>query len=133
MRTARRNDFRTAAAAALGALALGLLAPCAPAQIAGSFGGRGQPAPQIGLQNLGRDEAGAFIRIEGSCELRLPADGLRVVFALTSENAVATECWKVQRARREEFVAALAKAGLAADAIEVDFISMLLVFDWKLE
>jgi uncharacterized protein YggE len=126
-RTRRRRRFTIA----LAALLLAVASARAPAQHSGTLGGRSVAPPPFGPPRLACDEAGAFIRIEGSCELRVPADGLRVVFAITSEAASASECWKAQRARRDDFLDALAKAGFSADAVEVDYIGMLPVFDWK--
>jgi uncharacterized protein YggE len=114
------------------AVVSGALAHDAQAQVSGSFGGRGQASrPETG--RLGVEEAGSFIAIEGSCELRVAAEGLRVVFAIATDAATPTECWAKQRTHRAAFVDALAAAGLAGDAVQVDFISMLPVYDWKQE
>lgn len=131
--TTRGASRRTARVAALAGVSALLAFARAPAQISGSIGGREIPPPRLGLSRLPRDEAGAFVRIDGSCELRVPADGLRIVFAITSEAATASDCWKAQRERRDGFVDALRSAGLASDSVEVDFIGMLPVYDWKQE
>lgn len=104
----------------------------ASAQVGGASAGRSSP-PATSLARLAPEDAGSFIAIEGSVELRLPADGLRVVFAIVTEAAAPTEYWQRQLARRSQFVATLAGAGLAGDAIEVDFINLLPVFSWRQE
>lgn len=130
MRLVHPRKFGTTA---LSVLALAALSAPSPAQHSGTIGGRATAPTRLGPSRLPREEAGAFIRIEGSCELRVPADGLRIVFAVTSEAEAAAACWNAQRERRDAFVDALIQSGVAADSVEVDFIGMLPVYSWKHE
>ncbi len=117
---------------ALVAVAASAFAPDARGQVSGAFGGQGH-AGRREAGRLGVEEAGSFIAIEGSCELRFAADGLRVVFAIATDAATPTACWAKQRTHRAAFLEALAEVGMAGDAVQVDFISMLPVYDWKQE
>lgn len=109
-----------------------LMGGVASAQVGGSHGGI-ESGVRADAPRLSPEVAGSFIAIEGTSEIRLPADGLRVVFAIATDAETPIACWARQRARRESFLAALAQAGISSDVVQVDFISILPVFGWKQE
>jgi len=116
----------------LGLLVAFSLSAAASGQVSGSRGGT--LAGDVGARpRLSPEDAGAFIAIEGSCELRVAADLLRVVFAVSSEGATPADCWAAQKQQRQAFLDVLPAGGVAPTDVQVDFIGVLPVYDWKQE
>lgn len=110
-----------------------LLAPPAPAQSSGS---RGHVVRSpLSLDPGGPDHFAAehYIVISGSAELRRKPTRLRVVLAITAAGKNPAECEQEQARRQDALRAALAGAGVGPDAVHMDFISMLPVYEWFIE
>ncbi|MHC4404682.1 MAG: SIMPL domain-containing protein [Planctomycetota bacterium] len=74
-----------------------------------------------------------YITIEGKVEKRLDPTALRIVLAILVEQPTAPACQSECRKREEELVKALKGPGVDPDAIVVDFISILPVYEWEIE
>lgn len=72
-----------------------------------------------------------YITIEGKVEERLEPTALRIVLALLVEQPTASDCEAECRRREEEFLKALVDLKISRDAIVVDFISVLPVYQWE--
>jgi uncharacterized protein YggE len=74
-----------------------------------------------------------FVTIEGKAEKRLDPTALRIVLALLVEESTAAECQSTSQKREAELLKALKALKIGDDAIVVDFISILPVYQWEVE
>jgi len=74
-----------------------------------------------------------YIKIQGRAEIRVEPTGIRVVFAVTTKGDTPSGCREKNLAKSSLFLAALKKAGFAKEAFSTDFISMLPVYEWRIE
>ena len=105
----------------------------APAQDAGMRGGVSRVTIDRGRAEPDPDSIDRFIAVEGKVEIRVEPTEIRVVLALTSEGVTAQGCEDDNKRKSDALLTALRDVGIAADAMRVDFISVLPVYDWKIE
>ena len=74
-----------------------------------------------------------YITIEGKAEKRIEPTALRLVLAIMIEKPDSPECETACREMEETLVKALEDLKIERDAIVVDFISILPVYEWKVE
>lgn len=104
------------------------------AQSSGSRGvGRDGAVSYGGLPELSLETAQAYITIEGTAEVRLVPDEIRVVMAITSEGLTAEAC-RAQSADTLGKLKTLWKAGGIDDEhITVDFIAVVPFYQWEIQ
>ena len=100
-----------------------------PAQSSGNVGGT-RSAADPGFPLLAHEAAERYIVVDGSAELRVRPDALRIVFAVTTESVDPRACHAENQQRCTAFEGALGKLGLKPEAITRDLIAMLPVYDW---
>ncbi|MFO7906670.1 MAG: SIMPL domain-containing protein [Planctomycetota bacterium] len=74
-----------------------------------------------------------FITIEGKVEKRLDPTALRIVLALLVEQPTAADCQRTAQQREAELIEALKGMDIDGEAVVVDFISILPVYQWQVE
>ena len=104
------------------------------AQSSGSRGvSRGGGTPYLGLPELSREVAEGYITIEGTAEVRLAPDQIRVVMAITADAASAKAC----RLQTNETLATLKRAwaelDIDDDQVTVDFIAVVPHYEWEIK
>ncbi len=81
---------------------------------------------------LDSDSALNFITIDGTAQLRMPPEEIRVVLAITSEAETAAECQQANAERIEAVRAGWKEMEIDEENIVEDFISVLPVYEWRL-
>ncbi len=115
-----------------------VVALCVPdhvgAQSSGSRGGmvEGQ-VPRQSLPQLDYELAQRFIMIDGSAEVRVEPDQIRVVLAVTNEAVTAEQCQAEIQATVTKLMTAWRELKIAPDKIVVDFIAVLPRYEWAFE
>ncbi|MGI9455880.1 MAG: SIMPL domain-containing protein [Aeoliella sp.] len=112
----------------------------APAQGFGGAGGFGvgqtgdsNPATSWSLgPELTSDGALNYITIEGTAELRVSPEEIRVVLAITSESETADECQTKNAERVNAVLASWKELDVPVDDVVEDFISVLPVYEWRI-
>jgi uncharacterized protein YggE len=74
-----------------------------------------------------------YITIEGKAEKRVEPTALRIVLAIMVEKPNSSECETACREMEEKLTKALEDLKIERIAIVVDFISILPVYEWKIE
>jgi len=104
------------------------------AQFGGSRAGVEENSRGISaLPHLDREIAEGYIAIDGRAEIRVRPTEIRVVLAVTSEDASAQECQQTIAATIARLKAAWVKLEIAPQDIVEDFIAVLPAYQWKLE
>lgn len=116
--------------AVLAVLALVLTLETADAQ---TFGARADPESLAITAGTTLDPRAIenYITIEGKVEKRVEPTALRIVLAIMVEKPNSSECETACREMEEKLVNALEALEIDAEAIVVDFISILPVYEWK--
>ncbi len=112
-------------------VSLSLMAAAA-AQAAGQRGATQEPPLVLRLQPPDDATAERVITIEAVGEVRAAPSALRVVCAVSSSAATAAAASIATRELVATTSERLAAAGVAADAIDVDFIAAVPVFAWQI-
>ncbi|MEX2139260.1 MAG: SIMPL domain-containing protein [Pirellulales bacterium] len=113
------------------------------AQGFGGFGGAGNAPERAGLAEGAWDSAREvpllppenalnFITIDGTADLRVVPEGIRVVLAITSEAETADGCQEKNAAQVQAVLKAWADLKIAEENIVEDFINVLPVYEWRL-
>ena len=92
---------------------------------------RGQLDP--GFPTLDHEAAEKYIMIEGSAEVRLPPDEIRVVMAVTHEAETAEACRNRIDGVVGELQGSWRAMGIPAESVVVDFIAVLPRYAWAFE
>jgi uncharacterized protein YggE len=111
------------------------------AQGAGGFGGAGnaraglseadwEPARELPL--LPPENALSFITIDGTADVRVVPEGIRVVLAITTQAETAESCQEKNAAQVQAVRKAWADLQIAPENIVEDFINVLPVYEWRL-
>lgn len=123
------------------ALTVLCLSSVALAQGMGGFGGQpGPPGPGAAARWLPDSEAPvmptdralSFISVVGTAELLVEPEGIRVVFAITSEAETAQACQEKNAARVQALVKAWTALSIPEKDVVEDFINVLPVYEWRL-
>lgn len=112
---------------------LGLAAPMAVAQMAGSRGGVTQVGEPDGLPSLSKETVESFITVEGRAEVRVKPTQIRIVLAVTHQGATAQECQAAVKKQVEALRNAWQRLNIASDKIVEDFIAVLPTYAWDVE
>jgi uncharacterized protein YggE len=100
------------------------------AQDAGSRRGV-QPMPDAAAPDA--STIGEFILIDGSAEVRVDPTEARIVLAVAAKGETAAACRSSNARTIDAFRKGLQDAGVAADAVHVDFIALTPVYGWSVE
>lgn len=114
-------------------LFVSLLATTAGAQYGGSRAGVGGAGGLAGLPDLEPTVATGYITVDGRAELRVQPTELRCVLAVTGEGQTANECRAAVDNRIARVLAAWKRRGIAAEAVNRDFIAILPRYEWRIE
>ena len=96
---------------------------------AGNSEGTWHPAGEAPL--LPPENALNFITIDGTADIRVVPEGIRVVLAITSEGETADSCQEKNAAQVQAVLKAWADLKIAKENIVEDFISVLPVYEWR--
>jgi uncharacterized protein YggE len=110
-----------------------LLAPFAAAQAPGLRGNTAEAPQVVRLPPPDPASAERVITIEGVANVRVPPTSLRVVLAASTAAATAPAASRATRELVARTSARLEGAGIAASAIDTDFIALVPVFTWAVE
>ena len=83
--------------------------------------------------SLTKEVAESYILIDGKAEVRVKPTELRIVLAVTAEGETAIDCQQGVDATLAKLKTAWAKIKIPPEAIVVDFISVLPLYEWKVE
>lgn len=115
-------------------LSFAFLALAAFAQQGGSRAGQGEAARIGDLPSFPAEVAADVIAIDGRATLQVQPTEIRVVLAVTGEGRTASECRKTVDGTIAKLTEAWRKElKIPAERIVVDFISVLPVYEWKME
>lgn len=103
------------------------------AQAAGSRGGTLRSASEDEFKPLEPEEVGRYITFEGKAELRLNPTQIRIVLAVTSEDASSKGCSEKIRKTIGDLRDSLAAIEIGESEISEDFIAILPRYEWKIE
>jgi uncharacterized protein YggE len=103
------------------------------AQFAGSRGGVTENSLPERLPVLAEDVAGKFIAIEGKAEHRLEPTEIRIVLAVTSEDATSQGCLEKTREPIAQIRKSCRELGIDETAINEDFIAILPRYEWEFQ
>jgi len=83
--------------------------------------------------SLTKEVAESYILIDGKAEVRVKPTELRIVLAVTAEGETAIDCQQGVDATLAKLKTAWAKIKIPPEAIVVDFIAVLPLYEWKVE
>lgn len=83
------------------------------------------------LPNLDRETAKEIISIQGTAEIKVVPDKIRLVFGVIANESSAKDCSNKIKTVCQLTTDAIKQLGIASNDINQDFISVTPVFDWK--
>jgi uncharacterized protein YggE len=89
-----------------------------------------EPASQLPV--LPPEDALYFITIDGTADIRVVPDGIRVVMAVTTEGETADSCQQKNAGQVQAVLKAWAELKIAEENIVEDFINVLPLYEWRL-
>ena len=126
--------FRLFSCSFVALMTVGILAPVAVGQMAGTRGGvEREAADATSLPTLDPKVAEGYITIEGRAEVRVRPTDVRMVLAVTSEAETSPKCRQSIDATIDRLKGAWSKMGIGNDKIVVDFIAVLPRYQWTPE
>ena len=102
----------------------------ASAQGAGSAFTGGQVGNVSQKQKLDFKTATKVIAVNGTAELKVEPEKLRLVFAIMAEKATAAECSNQIKQTQKQIADSISDLGIARDDINGDFISVTPTYEW---
>jgi uncharacterized protein YggE len=73
-----------------------------------------------------------YITIDGTAELRVEPEGIRLVLAITSEAETADRCQELNADQVQAVIGAWSDLNVPEDHIVEDFINLLPIYEWRL-
>lgn len=105
---------------------------------AGDYSGRnssdsaGTWHPNNELRRLPPEEALNFITVDGTADIRVVPEEIRVVLAVTAEAETAAECQEKSAQQVQDVIEAWEELEIAEDKVVEDFINVLPRYEWRI-